>query len=128
MAIVSGTRTIEPGRALIKVPAVNGIGATETGADTSWLFEYDADDPCDAFVSVLPVLACEQLLIAILAFCCCIKVPAVAGASFNSWPGTTEHNKNQKGFITQRKCIETNAKSKFKSRINSAHAHTYLVV
>lgn len=35
LAIVSGTRTIEPGRALISAPAANGIGAAETGADTS---------------------------------------------------------------------------------------------
>lgn len=93
--MVSGTRTIDPGRAFIKAPAANGIGATETGADTSWLFENDADDaaddPCDAFESVLAVLVCADVLVAALTFCCGIDVPAVAaGVSFNSWPGTTK--------------------------------------
>lgn len=88
LAIVSGTRTIEPGRALINAPAANGIGATETGADASWLFEYDADDdaaddPCDAFESVLTVLACV-LAVAVLTLCCGIEVAAAADVSFSS--------------------------------------------
>lgn len=96
LAIVSGTRTIEPGRALSKAPAANAIGATEAaGADTSWLFEYDADDatddPCDAFESVLTVLTCVVVAAAVLTLCCGIEAPAAAGASFSSWPGTTKH-------------------------------------
>lgn len=92
LAIVSGTRTIEPGRALISAPAANGIGAAETGADTSWLYDAEdaADEPCDAFESVLTVLACV-VVAAVLTLCCGIDAAAAAGASFSSWPGTTKN-------------------------------------
>lgn len=39
----SGTRTIEPGRALIKVPT-NGIGAPEIGAEISEFVVFTAAD------------------------------------------------------------------------------------
>lgn len=83
-AMVSGTRTIEPGRAFIKLPAANGNGAdTETGADPSWLL----DDACDAFVSTF-ALALFGAHVLVVVFCD-VEVVAAAGVSLSSWLGTT---------------------------------------
>lgn len=90
LPLLSGTRTIEPGRALIMVPAANGIDAAETGgADVSWLFEYDdaaTDGPCDALESLPTLLACVLVVTAAAALTLGwgTEVPEAGGASLSS--------------------------------------------
>lgn len=44
LAIDSGTRTIEPGRALIILPEANGTVPNEIGTDASLFMEHALDD------------------------------------------------------------------------------------
>lgn len=96
---ISGTRTIEPGRAFIKLPAAKRIGAPETGAEISWFVELTAAGACDTLVSAADDE--EQATAFVVLFVCIVEAAGVAttadgieaDASLNSCPGTTVNNK-----------------------------------
>lgn len=86
-AIDSGTRTIEPGRALIMLPDASGTEAAATGMDASWLLEHTPDVDCEIFDSAF---VCAHALFVALAVCTVDATDTETGAvSFDSWPGIT---------------------------------------
>lgn len=83
---ISGTRTIEPGRAFIKLPAAKGAADTDAATAASWFTEQTVGDACDTVVSAMD---CAHELVAVLVVCVVELTDNDAPISLSSWTGTT---------------------------------------